>query len=41
MTEIATTDVVLGELVELHAGDQVPADGHLIRSAGWRSTSRT
>ena len=29
MSEIATTDVVLGDLVELQAGDQVPADGHL------------
>ena len=29
LSEIATTDVVLGDLVELQAGDQVPADGHL------------
>ena len=34
MTEIATSDVVLGELVELRAGDQVPADGHLHSVSG-------
>ena len=34
LSEIATTDVVFGELVELHAGDQVPADGHLHSVSG-------
>ena len=29
LVEVPTTEVVLGELVELRAGDQVPADGHL------------
>ena len=29
LVELPTTEVVLGELVELRAGDQVPADGHL------------
>jgi cation-transporting P-type ATPase E len=28
-SQIPTTQVVLGDLVELRAGDQVPADGHL------------
>ena len=27
---IATSDVVQGDLVEIHAGDQVPADGHVV-----------
>ncbi len=31
---IATTDVVLGDLIELRAGDEVPADGSLLSSAG-------
>ncbi len=34
LEEIATTDVVLGDLVALHAGDQVPADGHLYAVSG-------
>ena len=29
LVEVPTTEVVLGELVELHAGDQIPADGRL------------
>ncbi len=29
VSEIPTAEVVLGDLVELRAGDQVPADGHL------------
>lgn len=29
LSEITTPQVVLGDLVELRAGDQVPADGHL------------
>ena len=29
LSEIPTAQVVLGDLVELRAGDQVPADGHL------------
>ncbi len=28
-SQVPTSEVVLGDLVELHAGDQVPADGHL------------
>ena len=31
---IATTDVVLGDLIELRTGDEVPADGSLLSSAG-------
>ncbi|MEO7754596.1 MAG: HAD-IC family P-type ATPase [Terracoccus sp.] len=31
---IATTDVVLGDLIELRTGDEVPADGSLLTSAG-------
>lgn len=34
LLEVPTTEVVLGELVELHAGDQVPADGHLHSVSG-------
>lgn len=29
VTEIPTVDVVLGDLIELHTGDQIPADGRL------------
>ena len=34
LVEVPTTEVVLGELVELRAGDQVPADGHLYSVTG-------
>ena len=34
LVEVPTTEVVLGDLVELHAGDQVPADGHLDSVSG-------
>ena len=34
LVDVSTTDVVLGDLVELHAGDQVPADGHLLSVTG-------
>jgi cation-transporting ATPase E len=34
LLEVPTTEVVLGDLVELHAGDQVPADGHLHSVSG-------
>ena len=32
--QIPTTGVVLGDLVELRSGDQVPADGHLLWASG-------
>jgi len=34
LTQIATTAVVLGDLVQLRTGDQVAADGHLHSSSG-------
>ena len=34
LTQIATTAVVLGDLMELRTGDQVAADGHLHSSSG-------
>jgi cation-transporting P-type ATPase E len=34
LSEIPTAQVVLGDLVELRAGDQVPADGRVLSSAG-------
>ena len=34
LVEVPTTEVVLGDLVELRAGDQVPADGHLHSVSG-------
>ena len=34
LAQIPTTGVVLGDLVELRSGDQVPADGHLHWSSG-------
>ncbi|MET3804011.1 cation-transporting ATPase E [Nakamurella sp. UYEF19] len=34
LVQISTAGVVLGDLVELRSGDQVPADGHLHSAAG-------
>ena len=39
LREIAVSEVVLDDLFELRAGDQVVADG-VVRAAGSRSTSR-
>ena len=38
--EIAVSEVVLDDLLELRAGDQVVADGIVRESTGSRSTSR-
>ncbi len=34
MAEVPTSDVVLDDLIELRTGDQVPADGNMLTSAG-------
>jgi cation-transporting ATPase E len=34
LVEVPTQDVVLDDLIELRTGDQVPADGHMLSTAG-------